>query len=238
MAFIIWCYFNLMGLFFPLTQKKPLPILAEIVLDIDEPSDLCMLPDESKFFIVSDKGRIFRVSPNGEIQKKNRYKGHDLEGICYLRDTLWSVDETHRRMVAFNPKTLEILNKKQYPLSGALNEGWESVCPDLSSEGLVLFTEKSPLRVFQFNSNWEINLIKKLKYPKEIAGACVWKGAYWVVSDEDRSIYKLNPEDFTIMGEWRIPVMNPEGIFISQKENIWILSDDMHRLYKFDMPQQ
>lgn len=238
MAFTIWWYLNLFGLLFPFTQKKPLSIVAEIVLDIEEPSDLCMLPDESKFFIVSDKGRIFRVSFQGEIQKKKRYKGLDLEAICYLRDTLWSVDESHRRMVAFSPKTLEILGQKQYRLSGALNEGWESVCPDFKGEGLMLFTEKSPLRVFQFHSNWEINLVKKLKYPKEISGACVWRGAYWVVSDEDRTIYKLNAEDFSVMGEWRIPVLNPEGIFISQKENIWILSDDMHRLYKFDLPQQ
>lgn len=221
-----------------MAQIKHLPIIEEIVLDIEEPSDFCMLPDESKFFIVSDKGRIFQVSSQGEIQKRKRYKGYDFEGICYLRDTLWAVDETQRRILAFSPQTLEILAKKQYRLSGALNEGWESVCQDLSGQGLILFKEKSPLKVFRFHVNWDINLIKSLKFPKENSGACVWQGAYWVVSDEDRTIYKLNAEDFTVLNEWRIPVMNPEGIFISKKENIWILSDDMHRLYKFNLPKE
>ena len=81
MAFTIWWYLNLTGLLFPFTQKKPLPIIAEIMLDIEEPPDLCMLPDESNFFMVSDKGRIFRLSPQGKIQKKKRFKGHDLEAF-------------------------------------------------------------------------------------------------------------------------------------------------------------
>jgi uncharacterized protein YjiK len=221
----------------PALVRPDLPVRSVIKLDIDEPSDVCMVADGAGFFVVSDKGRLYRVSTDGELIKRKRFKGYDLEGICLLRDTLWAVDETQRRVLAFDPNTLDLLKQRQYTVSGALNEGWEAMCPEIGGEGLVLFTEKMPVRVFRFGPGWELELDRKLKFPKEVSGACIWQGAYWVVSDENRTIYRLDPENFAVLGQWRIPVLNPEGIVISSAGELWILSDDMHRLYQFDLPQ-
>jgi hypothetical protein len=46
-------------------------------------------------------------------------------------------------------------------------------------------------------------------------------------------VYQLNVDDYSIIQQWKIPVLNPEGICFDAKENLIILSDDRQSIYTF-----
>jgi hypothetical protein len=46
-------------------------------------------------------------------------------------------------------------------------------------------------------------------------------------------VYQLNADDYSIINQWKIPVINPEGICFDAKENLIIQSDDRQTIYTF-----
>jgi uncharacterized protein YjiK len=68
---------------------------------------------------------------------------------------------------------------------------------------------------------------------KEASSITYHHGSLWLLSDEQMMIYQINPTNFSIINQWKIPVLNPEGICFDAKENLIILSDDRKTLYTF-----
>lgn len=212
-----------------------LQVRHSIPLNIPEPSDLYFAPDGQSVWIVSDKGRIYEVDRAGKTVRQKRYKGHDFEAVCLYDGKLWTADETYRRLMAFHPADLSLAAERQYRVPGALNEGWEALCPHPRGYGLLAVSEKDPVRAFTFSADGELEGDQILRGIPEVSGICLWKGELWAVSDEERRVYRLSA-DFSVLGSWKIPVLNPEGIAIAPDGSLWIVSDDQHRLYQFDLP--
>jgi uncharacterized protein YjiK len=224
------------GLCLWLCSSSPeLPVRQHIPLKIPEPSDLYFAPDGQSFWVVSDKGRIYNVDLSGKILQQKRYKGHDFEAICLYEGRLWAADETYRRLITFDPANLSLAAERQYQVPGALNEGWEALCPHPRGTGLLAVTEKDPVRAYTFSADGTLEGHEILRELPEVSGICLWKGELWAVSDEERRVYRL-AADFSILGSWQIPVLNPEGIAIAPDGTLWIVSDDQHRVYQFDLP--
>ena len=71
----------------------------------------------------------------------------------------------------------------------------------------------------------------------DISSARFYKNELFLLSDEDMTLIKVNPETFEVIQKWRIPVINPEGLAFDKNGNILITSDDMQRLFYFNNPE-
>lgn len=214
-----------------------LKIVERVTLGIVEPSDMCFSIDGQNLYIVSDKGRLHKADLSGNIIKTAKYKGHDFEGICARGNSVFVVDETLRMILEFDAISMKLKESYQFNYNGAMNRSWESIAFVTSSDQFISFTEKLPVLLFEFDHDMTQKGVHLIDDIQEISGATYYNDLIWVVSDEDRKIYTLNKNTYKVKDSWKIPVLNPEGITISPDGQIWILSDAMASIYKFEMPK-
>ena len=72
----------------------------------------------------------------------------------------------------------------------------------------------------------------------DMSSACYYNHKLWLLSDEDHTVFKMNPDDYTIEKKFSVPVYNPEGICFDEDGTMRIVSDDMHRLFVFPNPEK
>lgn len=75
----------------------------------------------------------------------------------------------------------------------------------------------------------------KLKFARDISSATFHEGHLWLLSDEDRTIFKLHPKTYEVLEKWIVPIVNPEGICFDSAGTLYILSDNKDKLYKFQI---
>ena len=225
--FCFFCYFF----------EPELPIHSTIKLDIPEPSDIYFSANGQSLYIVSDKGRLYETNIRGEILNRSSYRGADFEAVCQVKDRIYVADETLRMILEFDEK-LKLKKSRQYTYQGAMNRGWESLFYVPDKEKFYAFTEKLPVLLFEFDHDLDLKGVHRIEAISEVSGATYYSGYIWVVSDEDRTVYKLDPDNFKVKKTWKIPVLNPEGIAFDSQGTLWIVSDEMHSLYSFKLSMQ
>ena len=60
----------------------------------------------------------------------------------------------------------------------------------------------------------------------------------YILSDEERKIVIVNPLDYSLLKEIKLPDVNPEGIAITKDGRIIIVSDDGQYLSKYEITKQ
>lgn len=229
----------LMGLLSPVLQNGDLELIGKIRIDVPEPSDLCFTPDGKNLIVVSDKGRLYRLDLKGNILERASYKGSDFEGVCVRGDLIYAIDETMRKIVVFDGESLKFKRSRQYTYLGAMNRGWETIIYDSDQDRFLAITEKLPALIFEFDDDLDEKGTTKIEDIREVSGGTYHNGSLWILSDEDRTIYRVTPNAFKVKESWKIPVLNPEGIaFSPDGSEIWVVSDDRNTIYMFKTPAE
>jgi sugar lactone lactonase YvrE len=57
------------------------------------------------------------------------------------------------------------------------------------------------------------------------------------LSDDDRTVLKVNPTNYEVVSKWIVPIINPEGIAFNAEGKLIIVSDDRKMIYYFDNPE-
>ena len=224
---------------FALSSGSDLESTGQIKLDISEPSDICLSADRTRLYVVSDKGRLFETDLKGNTLRRADYKGADFEAVCAVGKWVYVVDETLRMIIRFDADDFEYKDSRQYIYLGGMNRGWEAILHDEDRDRFITFTEKLPLLMFEFDDDLDQKDMTRLKDIKEVSGATYHNGDIWLLSDEDRTVYRVSPKSFKVKESWVIPVLNPEGLtFSPDGKELWVVSDDLHRIYKFKAPAE
>lgn len=219
------------------TQKNNLIPISWKTIDIPEPSDICLHPDNQSFFIVSDNGYLFETDLQGNVLRKSSYQGLDSEAVYADKNYVYIVEEFTRKIVVLDIQNLETIKTKHHPYAGGRNKGYEAFTFNAAKEVFILLTEKEPIYLFELDKNLnKINTINFNHIGRDISAATFFENHIWLLSDEDRSVFKLNPTNYEIISQWTIPVVNPEGIAFKENGTMVILSDDMERMYFFNHP--
>jgi uncharacterized protein YjiK len=125
------------------------------------------------------------------------------------------------------------------PFGGGRNRGYEAITFNNAKNVFVLVVEKDPITLFELDADFKIiNEINLSKIARDIAAATFYDNHLWLLSDEDRSIFKLNPTTYEVIGQWLLPVINPEGLAFDKEGNLLVTCDDMQRLYYFNNPEK
>ena len=76
------------------------------------------------------------------------------------------------------------------------------------------------------------------KIARDISSASFHNDFLWLLSDEDRTVLKLNPITYEVIEKWLLPVINPEGFAFDKDSNLVVTCDDMQRIYYFNNPEK
>ena len=209
-----------------------------VTLAIPEPSDLCFSFDKKSIFMVSDEGFLFETDKNGTIIRKANFEGVDCEAVFADEKFVYVVEETTREIKVFNLKDLTLEKTISLPYSGGRNKGYEAFTFNKSKNKYIVLTEKDPVFLFELDLEFKVfNKIKLEKIARDISAATYHNNFLWLLSDEDNTVFKLNPNNYEVLKKWKIKVLNPEGISFDENGNMLILSDDLKRLYFFKTPE-
>lgn len=202
---------------------------------IPEPSDICGDSKTENFFVVSDDGILYEIDQNGKMIKKIVESDADFEAVYVDDNKVYAVNERHRKVCIYDRSSLKKVRTLTVPYGGGRNRGFEALTFNSSKNNFILVTEKDPITLFELDSNFQItNQFDLSKIARDISAASFHNNAVWLLSDEDRTIYKLDPFSYEILSKWLLPVINPEGLAFDQAGNLLITCDDMQRIYYFN----
>ncbi|MNT40712.1 SdiA-regulated [compost metagenome] len=190
------------------------------------------------FFIVSDNGYLFETDLKGKVLRKANYKGLDNEGVFADDNFVYAVEEFSRAISVLNINTLEVVKKVFIPYSGGRNAGYEAMTFNKAKDVFVLFTEKNPIYAIELDKDLrEVNRIDISTISKDVSAATYYKDHLWILGDEDMTVYKLDPLTYKTLNQWKLPIINPEGMAFDKNGDLVILSDDMQKMYYFKNPE-
>jgi uncharacterized protein YjiK len=220
------------------TNKLPTPVkikpIDSFYIPIPEPSDIAMRRDGSSFFVVSDDGFLFEMSPNLNVIRKADFAGFDCEAVYVDDQMVYVVEEFTRKIRIFDIETLTLQRTVSVPYGGGRNKGFEAFTFNTAKGKFVMLTEKDPIYLLELDSNLQVvNEIYLDHIASDISSATWHDNHLWLLSDEDMMILKMDPLTYQVLNRWKIPVINPEGLVFINDHTLWVVSDDMERVFVF-----
>ncbi|MGY6562407.1 MAG: SdiA-regulated domain-containing protein [Luteibaculaceae bacterium] len=225
------------------SQRSKVPKLKFerwVSVKIPEPSDICLSPNGNSLYVVSDNGILFETDLEGRILRQSDLTGIDFEGVHTDGQFIYVVDETPRKVHVVDIETFARVRTVEFPYQGGRNKGYEAITFNQAKDVFLLITEKEPVWIFEIDNKLQqkVNEYKFIhKKATDISAATYHNNHLWLLSDEQMTIFKLNPLTYEVVGLWEINVLNPEGIAFTKDGQMIIAADDLERLYYFKSPE-
>jgi len=209
---------------------------GHVRVNVPECSDLALIPGPGtpRFFVVSDNGFAAEIRSDGSMVRRSAEIGFDLEGALLHEGQLMVVDERTRRVLWLDTADLRVTRRLTYPYAGGRNRGYEGIAWNPLKERFLLVTERDPVHIFELDA--EMRVVNEVDFDRsirDISSATWHDGHLWLLSDMDMLLLKCDPMDYRILERWEVPVLNPEGFAFDGRGTLYVLSDDMQRLYTF-----
>lgn len=205
-------------------------------LSIDEPSDICLTSaNPGHYYIVSNRGSIAETDSNGKVVRHTQWDGSDYEAICTKDNMIYAVDESMRRIDIMDESNFKLKKSVYLNYTGARNKGIEGLIYLPDQKKFIAVIEK-PAMLIEMNEQLQVTSQTLMKQFFELSSITYHDHFLWLLGDENHEVMKVNPDDYTIVQRWSLPVVNPEGICFDASGNLLIVSDDMATLFKFRIP--
>ncbi|MFN8309032.1 MAG: SdiA-regulated domain-containing protein [Chitinophagales bacterium] len=200
---------------------------------VAEPSDICYSPATHTYFTVSDNGWLYEINESGQTLRKSPFHGMDFEAVWADSTQLYVSEELSRLILTFDLKSLEKTGSYKIHESGARNKGIESITWNAAKQRFLVAFEGGPVRLLELDRNFQRVNDFELKVASDISAATYFKNSLFLLSDEDRKIFQLNPITYQLERIWEINVLNPEGLCFTPEGNLLVVSDDLQQLYVY-----
>jgi len=222
------------------SERETLPVLNQFKINVPEPSGLSFGKDFQSLWVVSDNpdNRIYEIELDGTIIQKLPFSGEDLEAIAFdaANNVIWVAEEQNREIIKLN-LIGTVMQKVKLNIPEIDDHGLEGIAINPAT-GLWIANEKSPLKIFSFNMDFQLVGEIVPGNVKDISGmeTDVENGLLWIISDESEKLVSWNITTGKIKS-YNIPVSKAEGIAVNPYENrIYIVSDEEAQIYVFGFP--
>jgi uncharacterized protein YjiK len=217
-------------------SKKPLKPIAKLTVHgIAEPSDVCRSP-QGKYYMVSDNGYAYETDSAAHVLKKLDTDGADFEGVFADDQFVYVVQEMNSEILKVNQATNKVERIYSLPYHGPRNKGFESITFIPDTKHFLMVTERDPIIIFEMDENFNVLKQTTLKKYHDISSATYHNGKLYLLSDEDRCVLVMNPVSFDIEKTYHLNILNPEGIAFDGAGHMMIVSDDLAKLFYFNLP--
>ena len=203
-------------------------------LSISEPSDISLNQAKDGFFIVSDDGILFETNLEGIVKRQSPFRAFDFEAVFADATGIYVIDERTRNVHSFNPSNLSLKKTVEISYNGGRNKGFESLTWNEAKKVYLAFTEKDPKWAFELDQNFAVLNKLKVNGLSDISGAAFHKDKLFLLSDEDHAIFRFNPETYELEKKFKLKVINPEGLTFGPDGSLYVVSDDMGILFRYD----
>ncbi|MFZ1692095.1 MAG: SdiA-regulated domain-containing protein, partial [Flavobacteriales bacterium] len=203
---------------------------------VPEPSDIAAIPGTNRFYCVSDNGHVMEIGADGRVIREARNIAYDLEGLLLQDDTLIVVDERSRNLIWLTTADLKPVRRLTIPYHGGRNRGYEAIVWNPVKQRYLLITERDPVRIIELDV--QMRVVNEVPFDagvRDISSAVWHDEQLWLLSDMDMHVLRCDPMSYAINARWSVPVINPEGMAISNGK-LHVLSDDRQRLYTYELP--
>ena len=217
-------------------KPREIKPVRTVPIKVKEPSDICLSPSGNSFYIVSDNGVLYETDLNGKILREAAETGYDFEAVYSDENYVYVADEMTRKIHLYSHSDLKLEKTIRVPYSGGRNQAYESLTWNKTKKRLILITEYNPTWIFELDEDFKVVNEIKFKNARDISAATWHDGYLWFLSDEDRTVMKIDPETYKVVDSWLIPVINPEGIAFTKEGQLVIASDDLEKLFYFNNP--
>jgi len=203
--------------------------------EVREPSDICLNPQNDNYFVVSDNGFLHEVDEQGKIVRTADFEGFDCEGVFADQEFVYVVEEMVRKIRVFDIANLTLQRTVILPYQGGRNKAYEAITFNEKKGHMIIITEKDPIYLFELDDKLNFyNEIHLGGIARDISAATFYQDRLFLLSDEDREIIEVNPENYEVLNRWKLPIINPEGVVFNKKDELIIISDDMEKFFVFD----
>jgi len=204
---------------------------------VKEPSDVCVSADTKHLYVVSDDGFLVQTDLQGVVEKSVSGNLIDAEAVATDGKFIYAVDEFTRFVNAYNIEDLSFVKSYSFPYGGGRNKAYEALAYDKDRNQFYLFTEHEPTWLFILDEKLQLKSQREFKVKSDVSGATMYQGNLWILSDESREIWKVNPDNFEIEKRFIVPIINPEGITFLPNGELLIMSDDLQKMFFFPNPE-
>lgn len=215
------------------TRHHRISYSSQHSMEVNEPSDLIYHPPSAHFLVVSDNGYLAEVDAEGRLIRRSEQVGYDLEAICLVDGQLMIADELSRMFMRFTVD-FERLDQREIPYQGGRNKAFEALAYLPDEQVFLALTERDPIWVFVLDMH--LRILDRFELPlsaRDISSARWYRGALWLLSDEDRTLFRCTYPDFRVSDSYLLPIVNPEGFAFDGSGRLVVCSDDLERLYTF-----
>jgi uncharacterized protein YjiK len=206
------------------------------MLPVAEPSGICN-GDNGNYFIASNNGVLCEINSTGKEIRSEKL-GMDIEDVCVVDSNLYVLDESLRLIYVLDKSTWKLKASHLVNYNGAANKGFESITYLPAKKHFILITEKDPIVLMETDENFNVVNQVQIKNFSDMSSATYYNNKLWLLGDEDHTVIKMNPDDFSVENKWSVPVYNPEGICFDADGAMHIVSDDCRRFYSFPNPEK
>lgn len=222
-------------------KPEKLKPIAWYKVPFNEPSDICKSATGNEYLIPGDKAFVYVVSlsdQDGRIEMKTvdtlAFSNFDIEAICTDGKYYYLSEETYQQIHIVDIHTLQLVKTIPFHHGGGRNEGFESIAWIPNENHFILSTEKDPQLFTLTDENFQIKEQFVIAGIREVSAMTWYNNNWYVLSDEDATVYCVDWKSRTILRSWKIPVINPEGIVFKDNGEMIITSDDMARVFIFN----
>ena len=200
---------------------------------IPEPSGIAYDKETGNYYIVSDHGMLFECDSVFNIVRKADEEGMDFEGVVVRDSFIYVSDETPRFVYKYRKSDLALMKKYPVSWSGAMNKSFESIAYN-KAKNCFLLVSQQPAVIVEFDEHFRELERTSFKDARDISDAGWYNGFLYLLSGKEETIYKCDPLTYKPTASYKINVLNPEGLTFDALGRVYVVSDDLQRIYFFN----
>ncbi len=177
-------------------DEENLQLKNKFNIGINCPASLCLSVDDNFLTIGNQSGRLYKLTPLGEVLSSKDLGCHDAEGLTQIRSdsTLWVVEEQLKQVFKYNYKG-NVLDTFDIPVELDDPEyGPEGITYNPFTKRFYIVNERNPCLLLELNKNMELINQCELDFTFDCTDVFfdTESRSLWMLSEESNKLFKCS----------------------------------------------